>query len=96
MSNEAETCGRFVVTRLQAVGWDSEPHRLDEQITFTGDRIIGNGRKGRRPGKRVHYILRYHPDMRITVVGAKPIYAKPECVDRIAARSDFPIRSHSD
>jgi hypothetical protein len=48
MSNEADTCRRFVVPRLLAVGWDSEPHRLNEQVTFTDGRIVVAGQKGRR------------------------------------------------
>ena len=78
MPNEADTCRRFVVPRLQAAGWDSEPHRLNEQVTFTDGRIIVTGQKGRRrPGKRANYVLRYRPDMPIAVVEAKPTYATP-------------------
>lgn len=51
--NEADTCRRYVVPKLQAAGWDDEPHRLCEQVTFTDGRIVVVGRKGRRrPGKR--------------------------------------------
>ena len=38
MSNEADTCRRFVVTKLQAAGWDTDPHRLNEEVTFTEGR----------------------------------------------------------
>ncbi len=41
MSNEADTCRRFVVRRLQAVGWDSEPDRLRDQ--GSGFRVRGSG-----------------------------------------------------
>jgi type I restriction enzyme R subunit len=76
--NEADTCRRYVVPKLQAVGWDDEPHRINEQVTFTDGRIIVSGRQGRRrPGKRADYILRYRPDMPIAVVEAKPSYATP-------------------
>ncbi len=78
MPNEADTCRRFVVPRVQAAGWDTEPHRLNEQVTFTDGRIIVTGQRGRRrPGKRADYILRYRPDMPIAVVEAKPTYATP-------------------
>ncbi len=78
MSNEADTCRRFVVPRLQAAGWDTEPHRLNEQVTFTDGRIVVTGQRSRRrPGKRADYILRYRPDMPIAVVEAKPTYASP-------------------
>lgn len=80
MSNEADTCRRFVVPRLQAAGWDTEPHRLNEQVTFTDGRIVVTGQKSRRrPGKRADGILRYRPDMPIAVVEAKPTYASNRC-----------------
>lgn len=76
--NEADTCRRYVVPKLQALGWDTEPHRLNEQVTFTDGRIIVAGRNSRRrPGKRADYILRYRPDVAIAVVEAKPSYASP-------------------
>lgn len=76
--NEADTCRKFVVPKLQAAGWDTEPHRINEQVTFTDGRIIVTGRKARRrPGKRADYILRYRPDMPIAVVEAKPEYKTP-------------------
>lgn len=78
MPNEADTCRRYVVPRLQAVGWDTDPHRINEQVTFTDGRIIVTGRRGkRRPGKRADYILRYRPDFAIAVVEAKATYATP-------------------
>ncbi len=64
--------------KLQAAGWDDEPHRINEQVTFTDGRIVVAGRRGRRrPGKRADYILRYRPDFAIAVVEAKPTYATP-------------------
>ena len=78
MPNEADTCRRYVVPRLQAAGWDADPFRINEQVTFTDGRIIVTGRHGRRrPGKRADYILRYRPDFAIAVVEAKPTYATP-------------------
>jgi type I restriction enzyme R subunit len=57
MRSEADTCRKFVVPRLQPAGWDNEPHRLNEQVTFTDGRIIVTGRKARRrPGQRADYI----------------------------------------
>jgi type I restriction enzyme R subunit len=76
--NEADTCRRYVVPKLQATGWETEPHRINEQVTFTDGRIIVTGRGGRRrPGKRADYILRYRPDVAIAVVEAKPSYTNP-------------------
>ena len=31
MPNEADTCRRLVVPKLQAVGWDDSPHSIAEQ-----------------------------------------------------------------
>jgi len=78
MPNEADTCRLYVVPKLQAAGWDTDPHRLNEQVTFTDGRIVVTGRTARRqPGKRADYILRYRPDLAMAVVEAKPEYATP-------------------
>jgi len=78
MPNEADTCRRYVVPRLQTAGWDNDPYRINEQVTFTDGRIIVAGQRSRRrPGKRADYILRYRPDYAIAVVEAKPTYATP-------------------
>lgn len=70
--NEADTCRRYVVSKLQAADWDTEPHRLNEQVTLAGGRMFVAGRSGRRrPGKCADYILRYRPDVVIAVVDAK-------------------------
>ena len=76
--NEADTCRVHVTPALQHAGWDSGPHRINEQITFTDGRIVVTGQKGkRRPGKRADYILRYDSNMPIAVVEAKPEDASP-------------------
>jgi type I restriction enzyme, R subunit len=76
MPNEANTCRQYVVPKLQAAGWEDEPHRINEQVKFTDGRIVVTGRQGRRrPGKRADYILRFRPDFPIAVVEAKPTYA---------------------
>ena len=78
MPNEADTCRKYVVPKLQTAGWDTEPHRLNEQVTFTDGRIVVSGRRGRRrPGKRADYLLRYRTDVSIAVVEAKASYATP-------------------
>ena len=33
--NEADTCRKFVVPKLQAAGWDNEPHSIAEQRAIT-------------------------------------------------------------
>jgi len=78
MPNEADTCRLYVVPLLRAAGWESDPCRINEQVTFTDGRIVVAGRRGRRrPGKRADYILRYRPDVAIAVVEAKPTYTTP-------------------
>ena len=69
---EADTCRKLVVPKLQSAGWDTPPHAINEQRTFTDGRIVfarGKARRGRQ--KRVDYLLRYRPDFPIAVVEAK-------------------------
>jgi len=76
--NEADTCRKLVVPKLQAAGWDTEPASINEQVSFTDGRIVVVGRKARRrAGKRADYILRYRPDMPLAVVEAKAEYKTP-------------------
>ena len=73
--NEADTCRKFIVPRLQAAGWDNEPHSIAEQRTITDGRIVLVGQGFvRRPPKRVDYLLRYTRDFPLAVVEAKPTY----------------------
>lgn len=90
MTNEADTCRRFVVPQPQAAGWADDPHRINEQVTFTDGRIIVSGRKGRRrPGKRADYILRYRQDFPIAIVEAKASYAAPG--DSLQQAKDYAV-----
>jgi type I restriction enzyme, R subunit len=75
MPTEADTCRKFVVPKLQAAGWDNEPHSIAEQRTITDGRVVPVG-KGfiRKPPKRVDYLLRYARDFPLAVVEAKAIY----------------------
>ena len=71
--NEADTCREHVTPKLKAAGWDSAPHSLTEQKTFTDGRIFASGGTvSRGPQKRADYILRYTRDFAIAVVEAKP------------------------
>ena len=73
--NEADTCRKFVVPKLQHAGWEDRPHAINEQRTFTDGRIVFIGGKARRgKQKRADYILRYRPDFPIAVVEAKSRY----------------------
>ena len=73
--NEADTCRRLVVPKLQSVGWDNEPHSIAEQRTVTDGRIVPVG-KGfmRKPPRRVDFLLRYTRDFPLAVVEAKSAY----------------------
>jgi len=74
-NNEADTCRKFVVPKLQAAGWDNDPRSIAEQRTITDGRVIPVG-KGfvRKPPKRVDYLLRYTRDFPLAVVEAKASY----------------------
>lgn len=75
MANEADTCRKYILPKLIESGWDNEPHRINEQITFTDGRIVLAGSKvKRRAQKRADYLLRYTRDFLIAVVEAKPDY----------------------
>ncbi|HNX51098.1 MAG TPA: DEAD/DEAH box helicase family protein [Thermoanaerobaculaceae bacterium] len=73
--NEADTCRKLVLPKLQAAGWDDEPHSIAEQRTITDGRIVPVG-KGfvRKPPKRVDYLLRYTRDFPLAVIEAKADY----------------------
>jgi type I restriction enzyme R subunit len=75
MPTEADTCRKLVVPKLQAAGWDNEPHSIAEQRTITDGRVVPVG-KGfiRKPPKRVDYLLRYTRDFPLAVVEAKAGY----------------------
>jgi len=78
MTTEADTCRKYVVPKLQAAGWEEDPHSIAEQRTLTDGRIIVAGsRVKRRKGKRADYLLRYTADFPIAVVEAKAEYKTP-------------------
>ena len=43
MGTEADTCRKLITPKLQAAGWDNEPHSIAEQRTFTDGRIVVRG-----------------------------------------------------
>lgn len=78
--NEADTCRTYVLPKLQAVGWEQEPHSIAEQRVFTDGRIVVSvtGNKAHREEKkRADYVLRYTLDFPIAVVEAKARYKTP-------------------
>jgi type I restriction enzyme R subunit len=50
--NEADTCRKDVVPKLQAAGWENEPHSLTEQKSFTDGGIVVGSKARRQPQKR--------------------------------------------
>jgi type I restriction enzyme R subunit len=75
---EADTCRQFVVPKLQAAGWESDPHSIAEQRSFTDGRILVAGTKAKRlPTKKADYLLRHTPDFTIAVVEAKAQHKSP-------------------
>lgn len=76
--NEADTCRKYVAPKLQAAGWEDDPHSLTEQKSFTDGRIVVVGNRARRQAqKRADYLLRYTRDFPIAVVEAKAAYRSP-------------------
>lgn len=75
---EADTCRQYVVPKLQAAGWDSEPHSIAEQRSFTDGRIVVAGTKATRQArKKADYLLRHTQDFTIAVVEAKAQHKNP-------------------
>src|SRR5271169_2037396 len=88
MATEADTCRKFVVPKLQAAGWDSDPHSIAEQRSFTDGRIVVRGAKAeRKKGKRADYLLRYTRDFPIAVTEAKAEYK--EAVEGLQQAKDY-------
>lgn len=74
---EADTCRKFVIPKLQAAGWDDDPHTIAEQRSITDGRIIPAG-KGfiRKPPRRVDYLLQYARNFPLAVVEAKAAWKR--------------------
>jgi type I restriction enzyme R subunit len=72
---EADTCRKFVVPKLQASGWENDPHSIAEQRQFTDGRIVVAGNNAKRlKRKKADYLLRYSADVTLAVVEAKAEY----------------------
>jgi len=76
LNTEADTCRKYIVPMLLALGWDIDPHSIAEQRTVTDGRVIPVGKEGfvRKSPKRVDYLLRYTRDFPLAVVEAKATY----------------------
>ncbi len=76
MSNEANTCRKYVLPKLYQAGWTDD--RINEQKFFTDGRIIPVGRKHRRmPGKKADYLLSYRTGFPIAIIEAKSEHRLP-------------------
>lgn len=86
--NEADACRKFVVPKLQAIGWDDDPHSIAEQRYFTDGRIVVHSNQAkRRQGKKADYILCYTRDFPIAVVEAKATYK--QAADGLQQAKDY-------
>ena len=75
--DEAETCRKMVRPRIESAGWDTSPHVVNEQVSFTDGRIVVAGSKvRRRQQKRADFLLRYTRDLTLAVVEAKHVQRK--------------------
>jgi type I restriction enzyme R subunit len=82
MATEADTCRTLITPKLQAAGWDSDPHSIAEQRFFTDGRIVVHGNKAtRRQGKRADYILRYTRNFADPAFDGDPAFATQEEID---------------
>jgi len=88
MPNEADTGRQYVVPKLQAAGWDTEPHRLNEQVTFTDGRIVVTGSRTRcRPANRADHLPCDGPDVRQAWADAQ---RRSDIIGKVAERGiDF-------
>ena len=61
MSNEANTCRKYVEPRLEDAGWNTEPHDYTENYYFTNGKIRPkNQRQPRGKSKFADYLLLYN------------------------------------
>ena len=90
MTNEADTCRKFVVPKLQTADWDTDPHSIAEERTFADGRIypLPDGRARRGKPRRADYILRYTRDLSLAVV------AGAQDDSNVQTRSWTPFRTH--
>ncbi len=65
---EADTCRLLITPKLQAAGWENDPHSIAEQYSFTDGRIVVRGNRAeRRKRKRADFLLRFTRDFPLAV-----------------------------
>lgn len=79
MSNEANTCRKYVEPKLKAAGWETKPHDYTEQYYFTDGKIRSKNKlKPRGKRKFADYLLLYNGDFPLAVVEAKRTLKTPD------------------
>jgi hypothetical protein len=98
VAERGHTCRKYVVPLLQQAGWDTDPHSIKEQRSFTDGRIVPKGNSARRgPGKRADYLLR-HTRLSASLINlesftpkASAICAATSTVGQRSPRSSIPM-----
>ena len=91
MSTEADTCRKLVTPKLQAAGWDNDPHSIAEQRFFTDGRIVVHGMKAiRRPGKRTDRVKRQQFGF-FSFVGPEARESLKDLLERHAADAELQL-----
>ena len=79
MTNEANTCRRYVEPKLTTAGWDGQQHDYTEQYYFTAGKLRPkNRRQSRGNRKSADYILFYNGDFPLAIVEAKRKHKAPD------------------
>jgi type I restriction enzyme R subunit len=72
MSNEANTCRKYVEPKLKDAGWEKKPHDYTENYYFTDGKIRPKNKcQPRAKRKFADYVLLYNGNFPIAVVEAK-------------------------
>ncbi len=75
MSNEANTCRKYVEPKLKDAGWEQEPHNYEEQYYFTDGKIRPKDKLRPRAKRNfADYLLLYNGTYPLAVVEAKRNY----------------------
>jgi type I restriction enzyme M protein len=79
MSNEANTCRKYVEPKLESAGWGGQRHDYIEQYYFTDGKLQPrNQRRPRGVRKFADYLLLYNGDFPLAVVEAKRKHKTPD------------------
>ncbi|MDY7014954.1 MAG: hypothetical protein SVX43_15435 [Cyanobacteriota bacterium] len=77
MSNEANSCRKYVEPKLEEAGWGKDDYT--EQYYFTDGEIQANSRRKKRKRRNfVDYLLLYEREFSLTIVEAKRKHKTPD------------------